>query len=174
MRRRAARHRRRPGPAPRRLANAVSVTGLIVGASMPHLLGTPREDADGTAHSGTYTTGLPVLRADRAELSRICDLAVQRGVGLCEFPAVAQTTDSCAELTELVASTPTKGSSGRPSPSTAPARRSTVSPAASPCCAERARAEPPTEGSRLRSRATDGEQHACRTASGTGDLHGLS
>lgn len=93
---------------PGRLANAVSVTGLIVGASMPHLLGTPLEDADGQAHTGTYTTGLPVLRADRAELSRICDLAGERGVVLCEFPAVAQTTNSYAELTELVASTPTE------------------------------------------------------------------
>lgn len=32
---------------------AVSVTGLIVGASMHHLLGAPLEDADGRAHAGT-------------------------------------------------------------------------------------------------------------------------
>ncbi|WP_433446497.1 DUF2000 domain-containing protein [Streptomyces sp. CA-142005] len=84
------------------------MAGLIVGATMPHLLGADLRDADGQAHTGTYTTGLPVLRADREELSRLCTRAVERGLGLCEFPALAQTTNSYHELTELVAATPTE------------------------------------------------------------------
>lgn len=90
------------------LASAVAVAGLIVGATMPHLLGAELKDADGRTHTGTYTTGLPVLRADREELGRICARAVERGLGLCEFPAVAQTTNSYDELTELVAALPTE------------------------------------------------------------------
>ncbi|MEU3985098.1 DUF2000 domain-containing protein [Streptomyces sp. NPDC026672] len=90
------------------LANAVAVAGLVVGATMPHLLGAPLTDADGLAHTGTYTTGLPVLRADRDALRLIAARAVERGLGLCEFPAVAQTTNSYEELTSLVAGTPTE------------------------------------------------------------------
>ncbi|MDO0925063.1 DUF2000 family protein [Streptomyces sp. TG1A-8] len=63
--------------------------------------------ADGLRHTGTCTTGLPVLRADREELSRIGARAVERGLGRCGFPAVAQTTNSHEELTSPVAGTPT-------------------------------------------------------------------
>ncbi|MET8768882.1 DUF2000 family protein [Streptomyces sp. NPDC004658] len=101
-----------------------------------HLLGAELKDADGRTHTGTYTTGLPVLRADREELGRICAPAVERGLGLCEFPAVARTTNSYDDLTEPVAPLPTESWSGPPSRCTAPARTSTASRAAC-CCAER-------------------------------------
>jgi hypothetical protein len=90
------------------LANAVAVAGLIVGATMPQLLGAALTDADGLEHTGTYTTGLPVLRADREALTLISARAVECGLGLCEFPAVAQTTNSYAELTALIVGTPTE------------------------------------------------------------------
>ncbi|MFK0160382.1 DUF2000 domain-containing protein [Streptomyces sp. NPDC090493] len=94
--------------APGHLANAAAVAGLIVGAKMPYLLGADLADADGVKHTGIYTTGLPILRATATTLARLRSQAGERGLGICEFPALAQTTNSYEELTALVARTKTE------------------------------------------------------------------
>ncbi|MFI6038500.1 DUF2000 domain-containing protein [Streptomyces sp. NPDC051315] len=92
---------------PGHLANAAAVAGLIAGAKMPHLLGADLVDADGLVHTGTCTTGLPILRAPSAELVCLRARAAEYGLGVCAFPLHAQTTNSYEKLASLVRRTPT-------------------------------------------------------------------
>jgi hypothetical protein len=89
------------------MANAAVVLGLTLGAKFPQLLGADMKDADGQTHTGTYPAGLPVLRAAGFRINQIRDQAESRGVVVCDFPTVGQTTTDYQQFTEQVAASPT-------------------------------------------------------------------
>ena len=92
---------------PGRAANAAAVLALTLGAREPALVGADLVDADDDVHPGLIPTGLPVLRATRAELGDLRVRAGAAGLRVVDFPAFGQQTNDYDEVRDAVARTPT-------------------------------------------------------------------
>lgn len=87
-------------------ANAAAVLALSIGARFPGLPGQDLLDADGTAHPGLITTGLPVLSAPADRLTALCADARDLGLHVVDFPTAGQQTTDYAAFAASVADTP--------------------------------------------------------------------
>jgi hypothetical protein len=87
-------------------ANAAAVLALTLGAIEPALVGAEFLDADEGAHPGLIPTGLPVLKAPRAELGGLRGRAGDAGLGVVDFPTLGQQTNDYDEFRGRVAKTP--------------------------------------------------------------------
>jgi Protein of unknown function (DUF2000) len=87
-------------------ANAAAVLALTLGAIEPTLVGAEFVDADEGAHPGLIPTGLPVLKAPRAELCGLRGRAGDAGLGVVDFPTLGQQTNDYDEFRGRVARTP--------------------------------------------------------------------
>jgi hypothetical protein len=83
------------------MANAIAVIALTVGQRHPSLVGEPLVDASGFAHPGLIPIGIPMLRAERNELSEIRLRAIDRGCDVVDFPVQGQQTKNYSEFLDM-------------------------------------------------------------------------
>jgi hypothetical protein len=86
-------------------ANAAGVLALTLGATAPALMGDDFVDADGERHPGLITSGLPVLRAARDELTRLRERARAASLEVVDFPVFGQQTNDYDEFRSRIAET---------------------------------------------------------------------
>lgn len=74
-------------------ANAAAVIALTIGKKWPELAGADLVDASGVAHPGLIPIGIAILSAETAELPSIRAKAMQRALGVVDFPVQGQQTN---------------------------------------------------------------------------------
>ena len=86
-------------------ANAAAVIALTVGKIWPELAGRDLIDASGFAHPGLIPIGIAILGAEASELVKIRAKALERTLGVVDFPVQGQqTTDYeafCAAVSQV-------------------------------------------------------------------------
>jgi hypothetical protein len=86
-------------------ANAAAVIALTVGKIWPELAGRDLIDACGFAHPGLIPIGIAILGAEASELVKIRAKALERTLGVVDFPVQGQqTTDYeafCAAVSQV-------------------------------------------------------------------------
>jgi hypothetical protein len=86
-------------------ANAAAVIALTVGKIWPELAGRDLTDASGFAHPGLIPIGIAILGAEASELGKIRAKALERTLGVVDFPVQGQqTTDYeafCAAVSQV-------------------------------------------------------------------------
>ena len=89
-------------------ANAAAVLAVTLSALVPGLPGPDVVDRDGTSYPGLIPIGLPILKASRADLHAMHELARRMaGVTVVTFPYHGQQTTDYAEFASRVAASST-------------------------------------------------------------------